>query len=865
MLKKTKNLFFVLIVFTGCLLAVWRLIVQPSAQSDDLSSKTPLVFSASDEHYYKTIQPIFNNRCVVCHGCYSSPCQFNMQGPEGIARGAHSGPDVYNPSRLDPIIPSRLSFDAQTTQEWQSPPFEFYDVFKNGVFRSVISFADPAAQNPKLLTLPRLEHASRVCPKNEKEVGRYLNKFPDGQMPYGLTPLSGRESELLSKWLDQGADLPQPIRDLSTSLHLNRVPPEKHSAVIKQVKNWNQFFNKTSNDSGETKKFKLVSRYLYEHLFLAHLFFKEAPDMFFRVVRSTTMCESGVTEFNARRPNELPEKLKNISEFYYCLVPMNLAIVEKNHMPYLLSSKKMERFQSLFFAAERPWKVDTLPSYNIAESSNPFKTFRNIPAFARYQFLLDDAEYHVSTFIKGPVCYGNGAINVIQEQSYIVFMDPNSDPLARPSSDPDHPNVPFYDQASEFLDQPAKWADSVAKGTAIERGLNKISNTISGVRELGSASLKFKSARIQEVRKYKNNRGFGIIDIWSGEERGVDGFNENAILTVFRNSESASVLKGARGDISKTLNVLDYAIFERIVYDLVVNFNVFDSIELQALTRIYKGFLRMDQEDMFLYFLPLKHRNALRRDWYRGIDPDAILRANLFYGNLNEFPESQVAYSPPSLQDVQVAKKELVEKILFERLNYVTAKIPDWMNWKTFLHRKNPQIQLSAEEQTLSQIAGIRAEQEPFSLFFPDHSMLVLLDANNKPASVYSILRNKETLSPMFLSQPTLANHENSLVVMRNLGAFYPNLFFRIKQSDLTAWVQCIRQLKPQFSEEEDLAKRSQATWLQLLKCGGIPKNHPDFWQASDEIHYVLKKEMGNKVGILDLSRYGFPDSVEVH
>jgi len=34
-------------------------------------------------------------------------------------------------------------------------------------------------------------------------------------------------------------------------------------------------------------------------------------------------------------------------------------------------------------------------------AGNPFVTFAEIPVRARYQFLLDDAEYEIATFIKG--------------------------------------------------------------------------------------------------------------------------------------------------------------------------------------------------------------------------------------------------------------------------------------------------------------------------------------------------------------------------------------------------------------------------------------------------------------------------------
>ena len=48
-----------------------------------------------------------------------------------------------------------------------------------------------------------------------------------------------------------------------------------------------------------------------------------------------------------------------------------------------------------------------------AKAGNPFAAFADIPARARYQFLLDDAEYEIATFIQGPVCNGSMAVNSV--------------------------------------------------------------------------------------------------------------------------------------------------------------------------------------------------------------------------------------------------------------------------------------------------------------------------------------------------------------------------------------------------------------------------------------------------------------------
>ena len=47
--------------------------------------------AAGGVSYRADVQPILEQRCVVCHGCYDAPCQLKLGAWEGIARGARSG------------------------------------------------------------------------------------------------------------------------------------------------------------------------------------------------------------------------------------------------------------------------------------------------------------------------------------------------------------------------------------------------------------------------------------------------------------------------------------------------------------------------------------------------------------------------------------------------------------------------------------------------------------------------------------------------------------------------------------------------------------------------------------------------------
>ena len=59
-------------------------------------------------------------------------------------------------------------------------------------------------------------------------------------------------------------------------------------------------------------------------------------------------------------------------------------------------------------------------------ASNPFIAFSSIPPSNRYRFLLDEAEFTIMGFIKGPVCRGQIALNVIEDHFWVVFINPGN-------------------------------------------------------------------------------------------------------------------------------------------------------------------------------------------------------------------------------------------------------------------------------------------------------------------------------------------------------------------------------------------------------------------------------------------------------
>ena len=87
---------------------------------------------------------------------------------------------------------------------------------------------------------------------------------------------------------------------------------ERGHAVVEvrlgEARDWEAFLN------GSTPRERLTARYLYEHLFLAHLYFTSAaasgPPAFLRLVRSRTSCEAGIDEIATSPQITSPHRVK---------------------------------------------------------------------------------------------------------------------------------------------------------------------------------------------------------------------------------------------------------------------------------------------------------------------------------------------------------------------------------------------------------------------------------------------------------------------------------------------------------------------------------------------------------------------------
>jgi len=368
--------------------------------------------------YSQTIAPILERRCVVCHGCYDAPCQLKLSSREGLERGINKQM-IYDSTRFKDMAPTRLFIDAKNIPGWRKKGFH---PILNELNREQVppgkSLATPEEnlRQSLLYQLLRLKrdypqpttgrlpddfdlalNRDQACPTRE-EFAAHAQEHPLWGMPYAMPGLADAEYRVLVQWIAQGAPAQASY------------PPVPSPQADMQIQQWETLLNGTSN------KERLVSRYLYEHLFQAHIHFDNTDDReFYRLIRSSTPPGERANEIATVLPFSNPGD----NPFYYRLIRFPASIVAKSHIVYVLSERKMKRIKALFFEPE--YLVTQQPSYQLALATNPFKVFAAIPPSSRYRFLLDDARFFIESFIKGPVCRGQVALNSIEAVLGDVF------------------------------------------------------------------------------------------------------------------------------------------------------------------------------------------------------------------------------------------------------------------------------------------------------------------------------------------------------------------------------------------------------------------------------------------------------------
>jgi hypothetical protein len=725
-----------------------------------------------EKDYPPAVKSVLEQRCVVCHGCYDAPCQLKLDAWGGLHRGA-SKDKVYDGTRLRSAALTRLYEDGHSLEQWRERGFYSVldpDDYRHGTLFRMLSQKEeyPSPTSGRLpdsfdFSLDR----DQACPRPE-EMSAYREDRPLQGMPYGLPGLDAGRRETVLEWLKDGAPGVTPAP----------APPEEQRAVAQ----WEAFLN------AEDKRSRLMARYIFEHLFIGSLYFDDLPgsSAWYTLVRSRTPPGQPIDIIATRRPYDDP----GAAPFYYRLQARNLSRLAKRHMPYALNAGRMARWQALFL--EPDYEVAELPGYDGVEAANPFITFEALPVDARYRFMLEEAQFTIMAYIKGPVCRGQVALNVIDDHFWVAFVTPN--PV-----DPE---------------QQARFLAAEAHAMRLPQPKGSLVVTLlqwNGYARSQRSFLKAQARAISRVIE-QDQLKLNLNLIWDGD----GGRNDNAALTVFRHFDSATVVKGFVGEKPKTMWIIDYSLLERIHYLLVAGFDVYGDVAHQLESRLYMDFLRMEGEQAFLLFLPEEERIAVRDYWYRGAR------------------EHTRAY----VMGPKTERYERPTAIRFESDDPRTE----------FMEMLRAHIPASAAPRyrvTDPHLAALMNGASRSFSFLPETSFLQVLPARGEP-QYYTLIRNMgfKNNAQLFKEDDRRLPDEDTLTVARGFIGAYPNQFFQVREAEVEAFTAAVSAL----GRAED--------YTRLVERFGVRRTAPWFWKLSDDMHAHYFASQPIEAGLFDLNRY---------
>lgn len=733
--------------------------------------------------YLDDVRPVLLDKCVACHACYDAPCQLKMESGEGLLRGA-SQQEVYNGTRTREQPTTRLFFDADSTQQWRGMGFSsVLDGGEQALLRRMIELGRQHPLQPGEPLPAGIELGIRredQCPL-PADFDDYARRNPHGGMPFAISGLSEAQYRILAQWLDEGASV-------------QIAEPQVSASEARQIADWEVLLNAADLRS------QLVARWLFEHLFLAHLYFDDGQSgQFFQLVRSRTPAPEPVSVVATRRPNDDPG-----TRFWYRLRPLRGTIVHKTHITYALSPHKLERVQALFLADD--WQLSELPGHGAQRRANPFETFAAIPPRARYQFMLDDAEYFVRTFIRGPVCRGQIATDVIRDHFWTLFQAPEHDLFITSERHRQRvtPLLALPGQQDDLHDLPLLWPE---------------------YRERRNQYLALRQAAYAAAPRPDWRH------IWQGSDQ--------ALLSIFRQHDSASVRKGLIGSVPQTLWWLDFPLLERTYYALVVNFDVFGNISHQAQTRLYFDLIRNGAEQNFLRLMPAAERRDLLKDWYRA---SGRLRLWLDYEDID-------TRTPTALPLPQADPKQAFASLLLAHASAINAR-PDPLNrcsegrcYRAGLGRREQAVDLQ-----LARLASRTREQLPVVGQLPEATLIRVRFAGGQ-RQVYSLLRNRAHSNVAFMLGESLRYRPDRdyLTLYPEVLSSYPNFMFDVPEAEVIAFVSALEQVDDQQS------------WQAALRRWGVRRSDPRIWPLLHDIEAYMAEMDHVEAGLLDLNRYQDP------
>lgn len=747
--------------------------------------------------YSSEIQPLFDNRCIACHGCIGSACNVKLSSFRGVERGGFG----ENPYAMRFGAAPRTGMDVHaTTEEWRN--VGFYPIVSRGknaaenragsMISQLVTAGHKSNQpgfSRQALMASYKDRYKHSCPSTAEALKVHLAANPAEGMPYGLPALSDTQLNHIDQWVLAGSPGPTEAELAKASTLAN---PEA-------VARWESFFNQAD------AQHQLVSRYIFDHVYLSTLALDESPGELFKLVRSKTAGNSvaeaaagkatpKVEVIDTPKPYDNPMVYAGVEQFYYRLQKVTFKPVQKNHFVWQLGQDDVAHLESVFF--DRKWAQDENFSAPW-DVGNPFAMYQAIPAKSRYLFLIENSAIIVGGITSGPVCLGQTATYAVKDQFWVYFMDPDHDVSVL---DPQL-GLGSWDALMDRSPVGNERYD-VAYGNAV---------------------------------KSLFPQGYTIDALWDGNKT-----NKNAWLTILRHESNTWVMTGRQGGIPRSQWVMGFSGFERIYYDTVAHFEYWGGDAGKLETVGFFNFLRQEFEDDFLLFLPADVRVKIRQEWSKGIG-DVGLHLTSFAAKDQPSP---IKNNDPGHPLVGVVSN--IEAHMGPIVSGPVDHLNPWVKQPYPLEKG-----IANFDEWTQAIAMMTVTTDyQFPRYLP--SLTVMRVKKGTESRLYSLVANRvyETQYTILFQNGEALPDLDTMSVYPDVVGGFPNLFMEIDIEQGPAFIQELQNIG------------SLADFLEFRDRYAVLRNQDNFWATYDWFNDWNFTNRKQDAGVLDLSYYDLFDSV---
>ncbi len=756
-------------------------------------------YLSESDIYSQKIQPILDRRCVVCHSCFEAPCQLKLTSPEMLIRGATKH-QVNGGTMSATIRP-----DMMTTLQKQRAGGFFPVVGGNGdsILLNAVMEGHDKTDLPAEKYIPQ---ENRMCVASAKEFRALPQAVKKALgMPYYMAPMNQDEYEMIASWAANGSPMP------SQSVMKAKATPRSPRII----QYWEDFFNTN------TWKAKWTSRYLYEHLFTAHLYFDDSPGEFYELVRSSTAAPDEIVEIATQRPFEMDDKYLN--KFYYRLRKVQQTIVHKQHFVYRLNIQVENELKFLFWDSE--WnRTEQQKPFNFVDK-NPFISFEHIPANARYRWMLKNSKMLLDMDMRSDNCHGEGASGPLRDSFLILFLKPESDVSVRYKN--------FFLEANPYLEM------TNVSDRNYMLNINKTANPFSfksNQENYGKIKQRYQKALLPN--------GFVFEDIWDGEKG-----TQMPLYTINRHEKTVSVHEGAWGPQQRVSLLFDYVSFERLYYNCVALSTLYDKLVDKMGTVMYLRDVGREIENQMLSFVPEEYREQVLSEWIQGRGAKNRYNDSRFILPFNKELLKREAFTiDPSRPFLSMMDYMIVKSGRFT--NQIIGP-----NHYPISTGSSEYLKLKALSNYMSQRADSAAIPSQ-AYYFPNVSY-ILVKAQNGTVRYYTMIANRFYDYVNYLpleSKPEdkLGRNPNRdwMTIYPDIQANYPGKIYRLNETEIDQFI----------IEMKNVSSRS--AYVNFDKNYGLQKMSDQFWSVIDALQaYFIQSDNINN-GAIELGEYGVHDLV---